>query len=118
MARTPNSSGEIQSFLPLRPVEFHVLLSVGVGPRHGYGIMKDAARRTGEETIPDVGTLYRALRRMVEDGLIEPVEGTTDQRRSDYRITALGRRVAEAESLRLASLVRAARAGGLLGREG
>jgi DNA-binding PadR family transcriptional regulator len=109
---------DVERFLPLRPVEFHVLLSVSAGPRHGYGIMQDAAERTGKEVIPDVGTLYRALRRMVEGGLIEPSEESGGGRRNDYRITPLGRRVAEAESLRLASLVRAARSGGLLGREG
>ena len=107
---------DVERFLPLRPVEFHVLLSLASGPRHGYGIMQDAAARTGEEVIPDVGTLYRALRRMVESALIEPLS-TPDERRHDYGITPLGRRVAEAESLRLASLVRAARAGGLLERE-
>jgi len=46
------------------------------------------------------------------------VAGNAEGRRRDYGITSLGRRVAEAESLRLASLVRAARAGGLLGRVG
>lgn len=116
MAATPRRTEDIQRFLPLRPVEYHVLLSVSAGPRHGYGIMQDAGERTGEEVIPDVGTLYRALRRMVEAALIEPVEDAGGGRRNDYRITPLGRRVAKAESLRLASLVRAARAGGLLGR--
>lgn len=114
--RAPESTSTGR-FLPLRPVEFHVLLSLAAGPRHGYGIMQDAAARTGEEVIPDVGTLYRALRRMVEAGLIEPT-GVDHERRHDYRITAMGRRVAEAESDRLARLVRAARAGGLLEREG
>jgi len=80
--------------------------------------MQDAAERTGKEVIPDVGTLYRALRRMVEGGLIERVEESAGGRRNDYRITLLGRRVAEAESLRLESLVRAARSGGLLRHEG
>ncbi len=107
----------IESFLPLRPVELHVLLSLADGPRHGYGIMQDASERTGEEVIPDVGTLYRALRRMVDAGLIVPSD-SEDERRNDYRITPLGRRVAEAESRRLASLVRAARASGFLRQEG
>lgn len=107
-----------ETLLPLRPVEFHVLLSLAAGPRHGYGIMQDAAARTGEDIIPDVGTLYRALRRMVDGGLIEPVEGAGSGRRNDYRITALGRRVAGAEARRLASLVAAARDGGLLGSGG
>ncbi len=118
MAATVRPTDDVERFLPLRPVEFHVLLSVSAGPRHGYGIMQDAAERTGTEVIPDVGTLYRALRRMVEEALIEPVEESGGGRRNYYRITALGRRVAEAESMRLASLVRAARSGGLLGHEG
>jgi DNA-binding PadR family transcriptional regulator len=113
----PPAQEEIERLLPLKPVEFHVLLSVAAGPRHGYGIMQDAAERTGREIIPDVGTLYRALRRMVDRGLIVPT-GDSGARRNDYRITPLGRRLAKAESRRLASLVRAARAGGLLGREG
>jgi DNA-binding PadR family transcriptional regulator len=116
VADIAHTAEDVERFLPLRPVEFHVLLSVSAGPRHGYGIMQDALERTGEEVIPDVGTLYRALRRMVEGGLIEPVAESVG-RRNDYRITALGRRVAEAESVRLASLVRAARSGGLLGHE-
>jgi DNA-binding PadR family transcriptional regulator len=102
-----------ESFLPVRTVEFHVLLSLTVGSRHGYGIMQDAAARTGENVIPDVGTLYRALHRMAKAGLIQPT-ASRDERRNEYRITPLGRRVAEAESHRLAALLRAARAGGLL----
>lgn len=115
---TPSDAPE--HFLPLRPVELHVLLSLGRSPRHGYGVMQDAAERTGEEVIPDVGTLYRALRRMVDRGLIEPVEppsatGEVDARRNYYGITTLGREVAAAEARRLSSLVDAARAGGFLG---
>lgn len=113
---TPPTPDGPESFLPLRPVEFHVLLSLASGERHGYGIMQDAAARTGEEVIPDVGTLYRALRRMVDSRLIEPSAGEqgSSGRRNDYRITPLGRRVARAESARLASLLEAARARGLL----
>ena len=119
MTETTERSPE--DFLPLRPVEFHVLLSLAGGARHGYGIIRDAEARTGEAVIPDVGTLYRALRRMVDAGLIEPATaapgdaGSADGRRQYYDITPLGRRVAEAESRRLASLVSAARAGGFLG---
>jgi len=102
------------SYLPLRPVEFHVLLSLAAGERHGYGIIQDAEAR-GERI--DVGTLYRALARMTEQGLIEraasgPDEG--DDRRQYYRLTRLGLEVARAEASRLAVLTRAARLGGLL----
>jgi DNA-binding PadR family transcriptional regulator len=53
----------LDRYLPLRPVEFHVLLSLAAGERHGYGIIQDA-EALGETSVPDVGTLYRALRRM------------------------------------------------------
>lgn len=106
------------AFLPLRPVEFHILLSVAAGERHGYGIIQDAEER-GEASVPDVGTLYRALRRMREQGLIREAaapatEGSSDERRNYYSITSLGLDVARAEARRLESLTRAARAGGLL----
>lgn len=108
----------VRGFLPLRPVEFHILLSLAAGERHGYGILQDAEER-GEAVVPDVGTLYRALRRMEDRGWIEPAErreapDAGDERRNYYRVTPLGLRVARAEASRLAALTRAARVGGLL----
>ncbi len=108
----------VDRFLPLRPVEFDVLLSLAVGERHGYGIIQDAEARGGM-VVPDVGTLYRALRRMQEQGLIGASErreapDVGDERRNYYRITPLGLRVARAEARRLEALTRAARIGGLL----
>lgn len=108
----------VERFLPLRPVEFHILLSLAAGERHGYGIIQDAEARD-EATVPDVGTLYRALRRMQDQGLIATAErrraeDAGEERRNYYRITPLGLRVARAEALRLAALTRAARIGGLL----
>ena len=109
---------EPASFLPLRPVEFHILLSVSRGERHGYGIIQDAESR-GEASVPDVGTLYRALRRLREQGLIveaaaPPTEESSDERRNYYGITEFGMLVARAEARRLDSLTRAARQSGLL----
>ena len=106
---------------PLRTVEFHILLSLVAGERHGYGIIQDIQGR-GETNAPDVGTMYRALARMVETGLIEaaarrPVPDTGDERRNYYRITSAGLRVARAEARRLGALVQAARIGGLLPKE-
>ncbi|HSJ14132.1 MAG TPA: helix-turn-helix transcriptional regulator [Longimicrobiales bacterium] len=105
-----------QEAAPLRPVEFHILLSLAAGERHGYGIIQDAAARG--ETV-DVGTLYRALARMSDQGLIgesarRPAADMDDERRNYYRITARGLRVARAEAERVAGLARAARACGLL----
>jgi len=102
--------------LPLRRVEFHILLSLASGERHGYGIIRDIEAR-GESSVPDVGTMYRALARMVEAGLIEAAADSADERRNYYRITNTGMRVARAEAKRLESLMRAVRVGGLLPKE-
>jgi DNA-binding PadR family transcriptional regulator len=110
-----------ESFLPLRPVELQVLLSLLPGPKHGYGMIQDAADRTGRAAIPDVGTLYRALRRMVDLGLIEALDETAEgTQRKEYGITPLGLEVARAESRRLTELLETARSHGLLepAREG
>jgi DNA-binding PadR family transcriptional regulator len=108
----------IDAYLPLRPVEFHILLSLASGERHGYGIVQDIEARD-DTSVPDVGTMYRALARMMESGLIEAGKTTDprDERRNYYRITDRGLRVAKAEARRLHALSRAARIGGLLGKE-
>src|SRR5256885_15438943 len=85
----------------LRPVEFDILLSLAAGERHGYGIIQDAEAR-GLGAVPDVGTLYRALARLVEQRMIgasgrKASSDAQDERRNYYQITALGRRVAQAE---------------------
>jgi DNA-binding PadR family transcriptional regulator len=112
--------GGIDRRLPLRTVEFHILLSLAAGERHGYGIIQDIQTR-GETTVPDVGTMYRALARMVDEGLIaaaarRPAPDADDERRNYYTITDEGRRVAKAEVRRLEALMRAARLGGLAGK--
>ncbi len=102
----------------LRRVEFHILLSLAAGERHGYGIIKDIQAR-GETAVPDVGTMYRALARMLENRLIESsarraAPDAGDERRNYYRITEAGLRMARAEARRLEILTRVARVGGLL----
>lgn len=111
----------IDKHLPLRRVEFHILLSLAAGERHGYGIIQDIEPR-GEVSVPDVGTMYRASARMVEAGLIEaadrrPAPDTGEEHRRYYRITSIGLRVARAEARQLEALMRAARVGGLLPKE-
>src|SRR5215510_3947661 len=109
---------DLDSAPALRRVEFHILLSLASGERHGYGIIQDIEAR-GETAVPDVGTMYRALARMLESRLIEasarrPAPDADDERRNYYRITDAGRRAAKAEARRLEALTRAARLGGLL----
>lgn len=104
--------------VPLRAVEFEILLSLAVSERHGYGIILDIESRDGG-AVPDVGTMYRALARMVEQGLIasssrRPAPDADDERRNYYRITDTGRRAAQAEARRLQLLTRTARSRGLL----
>jgi DNA-binding PadR family transcriptional regulator len=105
----------------LRPVEFHILLTLAAGERHGYGIIQDIEAR-GETVVPDEGTMYRALARMLENRLIEegarrPAPDADDERRNYYRITDAGRRAARVEARRLEALTEAARLGGLLRKE-
>lgn len=110
--RTPDE------FLPLRPVEFEILLTLAGGERHGYAIIQETESRSGSRL--ETGTMYRALRRLVADGLATPTsrraaaDDSDDERRRYYAITALGRGVAAAEAARMARLVSAAKAVNLI----
>jgi len=108
---------EAESFLPLPPATFHILLAVADEDRHGYAVIQDVAERTGGALKLSAGTLYRSIQRMLEHGLIvepreRPAPHEDDERRRYYRITPLGTAVANAEARRLAQLVRMARARG------
>jgi DNA-binding PadR family transcriptional regulator len=96
----------------LKSSDFHVLLALAEGPRHGYGIMKDVERESGGEVRLEIGSLYRLLGRMLEGGLIEEAEG--DERRRFYRISRLGRRALKAEAVRLAGVMALVRSRNLL----
>ena len=103
-----------ERFLPLTPVVFEIALSLAAGERHGYEIMQDVERRTDGAIALHPGTLYRALGRLLDQGLIEelderPAGDGDDERRRYYRLTSLGQAVARAEVDRLASQVTAAR---------
>ncbi len=106
--------------LPLPPATLHILLALAETDRHGYAIMQDVEARTDGELRLSAGTLYRAVARMVEQGLIVEVEKrrmrADDERRRYYRITSFGQAVARAEVRRLLQLVRHAQARGLTPR--
>ena len=100
-----------ESFLPLKPHWFHVLLSLADQEQHGYGIMQEVLERTGGKVRLWPATLYGALKRLLDQDLIEesparPAPERDDARRRYYRLTSLGRRVLAAESERLEDLVR------------
>ena len=107
----------VGNFLPLHPLEFRILLALLDGPGHGYRIVQEIeAREAGGKIWP--ANLYRRIRDLLGQGLIEetgaPRGEDSDPRRTYVRLSALGRRVAEAEARRLAALVADARAQRLL----
>lgn len=108
-----------ERLLPLKPIVFQVLLSLVEGERHGYAMVQDIAERSSARLQIEPGNLYRTLRFMLDEGLIEesdhrPSPEADDERRRYYRITKFGQRVASAEAARLVELVADARARNLL----
>ena len=96
--------------LPLTPAVFHILLALADGEKHGYGIMQEVAAITDNAVRMGPGTLYGTIKRMLEAGLItetdeRPDPALDDERRRYYRLTAPGKRVAQAELARLERLV-------------
>jgi DNA-binding PadR family transcriptional regulator len=117
--RKPPALQDADTFLPLRPVELEILVTLAAGERHGYAIIQETEARTDGALRLETGTMYRALHRLVKSGLAKPtarraVDPADDERRRYYAITDLGRRVAGAEAARLARLVAAARAAHLI----
>jgi DNA-binding PadR family transcriptional regulator len=99
-----------EELLPLPPSVFHILVALADRERHGYGIMQDISNRTDGKTRLSPGTLYGSIKRLLEQGLIQesderPDPELDDERRRYYQITNFGRRVAGAETERLAKLV-------------
>ena len=111
----------IDALLPLQPTSFHILLSLADEDRHGYAIIQDIARRTNGEIKLSAGTLYRSIQRLQEQGLIvetktRPAPEEDDERRRYYRITRMGKAVAQAEVRRLHRLLKMARSCGVVPR--
>ncbi len=98
------------SFLPLTQPVFHILLALSSHERHGYAIIQEVMARSEGKVRLGSGTLYAAIRRLLDNGLIEesdsrPAPESDDERRRYYRITELGLQVAAAEATRMAELV-------------
>lgn len=94
----------VESRTPLTPLSFQILVAVADAPRHGYGIIKEIEKATGEPLKSSTGTLYLAIERLEKEGLIQE-EPSRDSRRRYYRLTDVGREVAIAETRRLATLL-------------
>jgi DNA-binding PadR family transcriptional regulator len=93
--------------------EFHVLLALLDGPRHGYGLMQDVDELSGGELQIGPGTLYTAIKRLRASKLISETDADGDRRRC-YKLTKKGTAVAREEAGRMDQLVRLARKRGLL----
>lgn len=103
---------------PLTTPVFQILLSLIDDELHGYALIQDIRERTGGEVALTASTLYAALKRLLDAGLIEELDqrphAGDDQRRRYYRITTLGRAAARDEARRLERLTAQARAKKLL----
>jgi DNA-binding PadR family transcriptional regulator len=102
------------------PVEFYILLAVADDDRHGYAIMQRVAEESGGSVQIGPGTLYTAIKRLLEYGYVREVESRVDPqlddaRRRYYRLTGAGRTAAAAEAERLENLVKLARTKQVLG---
>jgi len=103
-------------FGSLTAMEFEILLSLAGGDLHGYAIIQDIGARSNGTLTVRPGTLYRAVSRLLDAGLIEEIGGPAadDERRRYYSMTKAGRQVAAVESQRLARQLETARARKLL----
>ena len=95
----------------LTPLSAAILFALASGASHGYAIIKEIEELTNGEMSPRTGSMYLALHRLLEDGLIEEADVRgDDERRRYYRLTTEGRTAARAEAERLSQLVRMASA--------
>ena len=95
--------------LPLSEAVFFILLSLLPGPKHGYAIMKDVEALSDARVRLSTGTLYGALKRLLESGWVRRETGGENgedgRQRKAYALTRLGRAILEAETARLKKLV-------------
>ena len=104
------SEDDLERFLPLTPLSLAILLGLADGARHGYAIMREVERQTDGRISPGAGSLYAALQRLQDDGLIAAAPSGADgepasARRRYYVLEGRGRAVARAELLRMARVI-------------
>ena len=119
-SRRSDRSPDPRSTPALSPAVFHILLALAAGEMHGYAIMREVAILSDGRVTVGPGTLYGAIKRLLEAGLVSesgerPDPSLDDERRRYYRLTPKGSRVLAEEAERLASLVRTARSRRVIG---
>ena len=100
-----------QELLPLKPIELLVLTMLSASERHGYGLRQDIVDHTEGRVALEAGNLYRHIRKLQSEGLVDETEPRPagrgdDERRIYYRLLPFGREVLGAEVERLRALMR------------
>lgn len=113
MSRSQKHSPE--TMLPLKPADFHILMVLSKEELHGYGIMQEVEAQSDSRVRLEVGSMYRLIARLMDEGLITESGRDGNDRRRYYRITPFGKRVVRLEAQRLVDVVSAARRYDLLG---
>jgi DNA-binding PadR family transcriptional regulator len=109
MAVYDMSSTAMIEFLPLTEPVLLILLSLAEQPRHGYSILKDVEEMSDGRVVLSTGTLYGALRRLLDEEWIERIEEEdTSRGRQAYRLTSRGRKNLQLEVGRMKHLTRLA----------
>lgn len=100
---------DISAHLPLTEATFFILLSLSPEPKHGYAILKDVETLSERRVRLSTGTLYGALKRLLDDGWVkrvtDPQPNDTDRERKAYTLTERGKKVLKAELGRMQKLV-------------
>jgi PadR family transcriptional regulator PadR len=105
MALDDMSSEATMEFLPLTEPVLLILLSLAEQPRHGYSILKDVEQMSAGRVVLSTGTLYGALRRLLDEKWIERIEEQESSRgRQAYRLSARGRKNLQVEVGRMKQL--------------
>jgi DNA-binding PadR family transcriptional regulator len=126
MPNVGTSNDRVEEQLPLSPVDLQILLVLTAGDLHGYGLMKAVEEQSAGRVRLEVGSLYRVIKRLLGNGLIEESDEAPPQAetaspsrgpkpRRFYKVSELGREVTAAEASRLVEVVEAARAQSLIG---
>lgn len=103
---------EVTNGQPMTETTYFILLSLAPGPSHGYAIMKDVQHLSQARVVLSTGTLYGALKRLLDLGWIartdDPAAGENGRERKAYRLTQLGQVALDGEIKRLNGLLVAA----------
>jgi DNA-binding PadR family transcriptional regulator len=99
---------DMDTFPPLKPAPFHILLALAGGDSYGYAIMQAVREQSGGRVPIQTGSFYRHLAKLIDEGLVAEIDAprAADPRRSTYyHLTPRGRRALSAEQRRLADLL-------------